>query len=147
MKKFYLIFCLLLMSLIGAVFAIPTIEAPIGQTTDVVLGYGRSVIINAVGGFPPYSFQGSSCVTGIGLGSDDKIKYTGNADDGSCTTTFYDLLMFQGYVDFTVTCVCDYCTTSTDESMSASDDGISFEEIASGGGFGDPGDPDDNAMC
>ncbi len=141
MKKFYLIFSLLLLSSIALVSAIETIEAPIEQTTSVTLGYGRSVIIKAVDGFPPYSFYGSSCVSLASI-DDDEVRYTGNDNGGTCTTEFLDFDYFEGYVAFDVTCVCDACTTDTDGAMSG--DGVTFEELAQDDT--EPG-PDENAQC
>ena len=142
MKYKILIYSLLILSLVGIV--VGYVDVPVGQTTWITLGYGRSVNVKASGGWSPYSFSGSSCVSLEGTG-DDTAKYTAGSSQAACTADFYDLFGVSGYIEFNVTCVCDYCTTSTDEAMYTSDNGITFVEIA----YDDenPLEPDDYAAC
>jgi len=145
-RKIYLVSGLLVFfiaSLVNEVYSVQTIEAPIEQTTNIILGYGRSVIVKAVNGLPPYAFEQPSCAT-LSIIDDDEAMYTATDSDASCTATFYDLDAFTGFIDFTIKCVCDYCTTETDGAMSANDDSIVFEELA----YRDDGmGPDNRAGC
>ena len=146
MKKFYCIILALILILLGIVFAF-NINAPVNQTTDVIVGFGREVTVIPSGGEPPYSFGQGSCVELLSS-TDYEAVYQAQDTYGDCTITFADSASGYGtnygYVYFNVTCVCNYCTTETDGAMSADDDGISFEEIAA-----EPDDvePDDNAQC
>ena len=142
MKKLYLACALLILSLVGTAFAL-TVEAPVDQTTDIKLGYGRTVTVKAIGGTSPYSFYGTSCVT-LSSGGDDDAYYTAPSTAGTCSTYFEDLDFFTGNLNFNVTCVCDYCTTDTDGAMTNSGN-VTFGEVAYGPD--EPETPEDGSVC
>lgn len=114
----------------------------IGSTVDITIGYGRDFTIYGVSGVSPYLFYSGSCVSEQSS-DESKATYVATGTSSTCLVEVEDLFFDLGTVNINVTCVCDRCLSTTDNSMTGPP-GIVFTEVA----YDDTDrGADDNRMC